>query len=205
MKSKRVILIEDHQLIRESYIKIIDAVEGYSVIQGYESCEEALEEVLQTKPDIVFIDITLPGMNGIEGTKRFKQLLPQAQIIVITVHEQSSYVFEALCAGAIGYLTKAGGMQQVSEALSQLQLGGAPMSCNIARKVVESFQMKKIKSLSTRENEVLDELAKGKSYASIADVMFVSVNTIKTHIRNIYEKLQVSNRDEAAELYKSYQ
>ncbi|KAA1246016.1 response regulator transcription factor [Aquimarina sp. RZ0] len=202
IKIKNLILIEDYTLLRESYKEIINNSQFYKVIGDYESCEKALEAIKKITPDIILIDISLPGMDGIEGIKHFKYQIPEVQIIVLTVHEQSNYIFEALCAGAVGYLTKTGGNQQILEALDQLQNGGAPMSSCIARKVVESFRIKKIESLSTRENEVLELLSKGKSYASIANTLFLSINTIKTHIRNIYEKLQVSNRDAAVQLYE---
>lgn len=166
------------------------------MVGDFESYEEALPKINKLNPDIVFTDITLPGINGIEGTKQLKQILPNVSIIVISVHENSQYVFDALCAGAIGYLAKSSGKQKVIEALQQLKAGGAPMSVNIARMVVESFQQKKHNDLSERENEVLNLLSKGRSYASIADDLYLSVNTIKTHVRNIYEKLQVSSKEE---------
>lgn len=193
---KRIVLIEDYEVLRNSLKEIINKEEGYEVVGDFESYEEALPKIKNLNPNIVFTDITLPGINGIEGIKQLKQLLPDVAIIVISIHENSQYVFDALCAGAVGYLTKNSGKQKVIEALNQLKLGGAPMSVNIARMVVESFQKKSHNELSQRENEVLDLLSKGKSYASIADELCLSINTIKTHVKNIYEKLQVSNRNE---------
>jgi len=192
----RVVLIEDYEVLRNSFKDIINQEEGYVVVGDFESYEEALPKIKKLNPDIIFTDITLPGINGIEGTKQLKQLLPHVSIIVISVHENSKYVFNALCAGAIGYLTKNSGKQKVVEALQQLKVGGAPMSVNIARMVVESFQNKQHNELTDRENDVLNLLSKGQSYASIADQLFLSVNTIKTHVRNIYEKLQVKSKTE---------
>ena len=192
----KVVLIEDYEVLRNSLKEIINQEEDYEVVGDFESYEEALPKINKLNPDIVFTDITLPGINGIEGTKQLKQILPNVSIIVISVHENSQYVFDALCAGAIGYLAKSSGKQKVIEALQQLKAGGAPMSVNIARMVVESFQQKKHNDLSERENEVLNLLSKGRSYASIADDLYLSVNTIKTHVRNIYEKLQVSSKEE---------
>ena len=192
----RVVLIEDYEVLRNSFKDIINQEEGYVVVGDFESYEEALPKIKKLNPDIIFTDITLPGINGIEGTKQLKQLLPDVSIIVISVHENSKYVFNALCAGAIGYLTKNSGKQKVVEALQQLKVGGAPMSVNIARMVVESFQNKQHNELTDRENDVLNLLSKGQSYASIADQLFLSVNTIKTHVRNIYEKLQVKSKTE---------
>ena len=192
----KVVLIEDYEVLRDSLKEVVNQEAGYQVVGDFESYEDALPKIKKLNPDIVFTDITLPGINGIEGTKQLKQLLPNLSIIVISVHENSQYVFDALCAGAVGYLTKNSGKQKVIEALNQLKLGGAPMSVNIARMVVESFQKKSHNDLSQRENEVLDLLSKGRSYASIADELCLSINTIKTHVKNIYEKLQVSSREE---------
>lgn len=198
---KKIVIIEDYKLIRDTYEEIINNSDEYEVIGSFESCEEALANIKENNPDIMLVDISLPGMNGISGINQFKQHLPGLQIIVITVHEQPNYIFDALCAGAVGYLTKSGGTQQILGALQQLKNGGAPMSSSIARKVVESFQAKKLKELSYRENEVLGQLSRGKSYASISEALFISINTVKTHIKNIYEKLQVNNREEAIKLY----
>lgn len=171
------------------------------MVGDFESYEEALPKIKKLEPEIVFTDITLPGINGIEGIKQLKQILPNVAVIVISIHENSQYVFDALCVGAIGYLTKNSGKQKVIEALQQLKAGGAPMSVNIARMVVESFQQKQHNELTERENEVLNLLSKGKSYASIAEELYLSINTIKTHVKNIYEKLQVSSKEELLKRY----
>ena len=192
----KVVLIEDYEILRKSLKDIVNQEQDYEVVGDFESYETALPEMKELAPDIVLTDITLPGISGIEGIKQVKLILPQAAIIVVTVHENSQYVFDALCAGAVGYLTKNSGKQKVVEALNQLKLGGAPMSVNIARMVVESFQQKRHNDLTQRENEVLNLLSQGKSYASIADTLCLSVNTIKTHVKNIYEKLQVSSKEE---------
>jgi DNA-binding NarL/FixJ family response regulator len=192
----KVVLIEDYEVLRNTFKELLNLEEDYEVVGDFNSYEEALPKIKKLSPDIVLTDITLPGINGIEGVKKLKQILPNVSIIVITIHENSKYVFDALCAGAIGYLTKNSGKQKILEALKQLKLGGAPMSVNIARMVVESFQHKQHNELTDRENDVLSLLSKGKSYATIAEELFLSVNTIKTHVRNIYEKLQVSSKSE---------
>ncbi|MGX7667527.1 response regulator [Flavobacterium pedocola] len=192
----RVVLIEDYEVLRHSMKEMIDQEEGYKVVGDFESYEKALPEMKNLGPDVLLTDISLPGINGIEGIRQIKQLLPQLAIIVVTIHENSQYVFNALCAGAVGYLTKNSGKQKVIDALNQLKQGGAPMSVNIARMVVESFQQKPHNDLTQRENEVLSLLSQGKSYATIADTLCLSVNTIKTHVKNIYEKLQVSSKEE---------
>ena len=200
---KRIVLIEDYELVRNTYKEIINSTENFKVIGDFESCELAIPKLEELAPDVVFMDINLPGMNGIEGIKIIRKQFPEIAIIVVTVNEESNYVFEALCAGAVGYITKVSGKQKILEALEQLDQGGAPMSIKIARMVVESFQEKKLNELSDRENEVLALLAKGKSYASIGDALNVSVNTIKTHVRNIYEKLHVTSKEEVIKVYNN--
>ena len=200
---KRIVLIEDYELVRNTYKEIINSTENFKVIGDFESCELAIPKLEELAPDVVFMDINLPGMNGIEGIKIIRKQFPEIAIIVVTVNEESNYVFEALCAGAVGYITKVSGKQKILEALEQLDQGGAPMSIKIARMVVESFQEKKLNELSDRENEELTLLAKGKSYASIGDALNVSVNTIKTHVRNIYEKLHVTSKEEVIKVYNN--
>ncbi|MVO08882.1 response regulator [Flavobacterium sp. TP390] len=200
---KRILLIEDYELVRKTYKEIINSTENFKVVGDFESCELAIPKLEELAPDVVFMDINLPGMNGIDGIKIIRKQFPEIAIIVITVNEESNYVFEALCAGAVGYITKVSGKQKIIEALEQLNLGGAPMSVKIARMVVESFQEKKLNELSDRENEVLTLLTKGKSYASIGEDLNVSVNTIKTHVRNIYEKLHVTSKNEVIKIYNN--
>ena len=199
---KTVVLIEDYALVLESFTKIINLTKDFEVIEGFTNCEEALEQIDKLNPDFVLMDITLPGMSSIEGIKRIKTILPSVTIIVVSVHENSKFVFEALCAGAVGYVTKSSGQEKLIEALYQAKMGGAPMSINIARMVVESFQKQYFNDLTDKENEVLNLLSEGKSYASIGENLNVSINTIKFHVRNIYEKLHVSNKNELINLLK---
>ncbi|NJM80612.1 MAG: response regulator transcription factor [Flavobacterium sp.] len=200
---KKIVLIEDYELVRKTYKEIINSTKNFIVVGDFESCELAIPKLSDLQPDVVFMDINLPGINGIEGIKIIKKQFPEIAIIVVTVNEESNYVFEALCAGAVGYITKVSGKQKIIEALEQLNLGGAPMSVKIARMVVESFQEKKLNDLSDRENDVITLLAKGKSYASIGEELNLSVNTIKTHVRNIYEKLHVTSKDEVIKIYNN--
>ena len=200
---KRIVLIEDYQLVRETYEEIISASNKYEVVGSFSSCEEALQEIVALDPDVVFMDINLPGINGIEGTKKIKELVSDVSVIVVTVNEESNFVFEALCAGAVGYITKVSGKERIIEALEQLDHGGAPMSTKIARLIVESFQQKKEQDLTDRENEVLSLLAEGKTYVSIANELEISFNTVKTHIKRIYEKLHVNSKDEIISIYNS--
>jgi DNA-binding NarL/FixJ family response regulator len=172
------------------------------VLDTFRTAEEALYDIPRLKPDIVIMDINLPGMNGIECIKQLKNKSPKTQFMMFTVYENDDKVFEALKAGASGYLLKNTGLIQLIESLKELYYGGSPMSAGIARKLVNLFkeQQKEIDSvemLSTRENEILQLLTKGLLYKEIADKISISTNTVRQHIHNIYEKLHVQNRTEA--------
>lgn len=193
---KSVIIIEDNESLLISFKEIVNSSEEFHVIGAFSNCEDALSYCKNEDPDIILIDIKLPGINGIEGVKRFHYQNPKAKSIVISVYENSDYIFDALSAGAIGYLTKNTSPEELIAALKQIKNGGSPMSGSIARKVIAYFQMPKHEGLTVRENEVVRLLAKGKSYATIAEELSLSVNTIKTHTRNIYEKLHISKREE---------
>lgn len=199
---KSVVLIDDYPVILESFSRIINETSDFKVVGTFTTCEDALVHIKALAPDYILIDITLPGMNGIEGIRHIKTKLPDVTIIVVSVHENSRYVFDALCAGAVGYLTKSGGDEKLIEALHLSASGGSPMSVRIARMVVESFQEQQFSQLTLRENEVLTLLTRGNSYAKIGETLHVSRNTIKYHIRNIYEKLHISSREEAIQLMK---
>jgi len=195
-----IVLIEDNIPLRDAFEEIIASEADFYVINAYTNCESALEVCKTDRPDIVLMDVELPGINGVEGTKRLKKLLPNCSVIMVTVYENSEIVFDALCAGATGYLTKNLKPQELIEALRECVLGGAPMSINIAKMVVGSFQKKPSKiELSKREKEVLTLLAKGNSYDLIAEKLFISKNTIKFHLKNIYIKLQVNSNIEAVQ------
>lgn len=194
---KNVIIIEDNEPLSMAFKEIVDSSENFETSAVYYNCEDALAEIMEVRPDVVLMDVELPKMNGVEGTKKIKELLPNTFIIMVTVYENSKTVFEALCAGASGYLTKNTSPDQLIDALEEVMSGGAPMSINIAKMVVQSFQKAPTSILSKRETEVLTLLAAGKSYKSIADLLFISKNTIKFHIKNVYDKLQVNSREDA--------
>lgn len=197
MKHK-VVIVEDNIPLSEAFKEVIDATELFQVTSVYDNCEEAIERITYDNATIFLMDIDLPGINGVEGAKRIKQLRPKSNIIMVTVHENSDTVFEALCAGASGYLTKNLNPEDLVDALEEAIAGGAPMSIKIAKMVVSSFQKKPSKiELSKREKEVLILLADGNSYDNIADKLFISKNTIKFHLKNIYIKLQVNSNIEA--------
>lgn len=195
----RVGLIEDDNLIREGFTLLINAADEYECIVGYGSCESALKDIENHNLDVMLVDIELPGMSGIEGIKKIRRLFPRLNVIVITVHEDDDLIFDALCSGATGYMTKNTPPEKLLDAIKDAHYGGAPMSTQIARKVVSSFQLNLNSPLTVRETEVLELLSKGKSYSTIADELFVNKETIRTHIKNIYLKLEVHSKAEAIE------
>lgn len=194
---KRVTIIEDNDAVREGFSFIIDSLRNYYVVNSYTNCEDALKNLVKDNPDIVIMDLELPGMNGIKGTFEIKKVLPSTDIIVNTVYENSNLVFDALCAGATGYLTKNSDDFELIDALDKVAAGGAPMSTNIARMVVESFQINPKSPLTERETQVLKLVAEGKSYSVIAKELFIAKETAKTHIKNIYNRLHVNTKAEA--------
>lgn len=194
---QKVLLIEDNEPLNEVYCEMIDRSEGFTVVGSYLNCEEALISIKDLSPDIVLMDIELPGMDGIQGTKEIKKKMPQVKIIMITVYENSRNVFDALCAGAIGYLTKNTSSDTLIRSLKEAASGGAPMSIKIAKMVVESFKKAPQSILTERETQVITMLSQGSSYKSIAIKLDISVNTIKYHIKNIYDKLQVHSKEDA--------
>ncbi len=198
-KKVKVIIIEDDEIIRESFISLINESAKFKCIAGYENCENAIKYFEKTDPDIVLMDIGLPGMSGIEGIKKIKKLKAETDVIVVTVHADDENIFEALCAGAGGYLVKNISPQKLIDSLEEIYRGGAPMSTDIARKVIHSFHHNTHSPLSPRETEVLQLLAKGKSYTMIAEDLFIDKETVRTHIKNIYQKLNVNSKASAIE------
>ena len=192
-----VMIVEDNAHMRLSLIDYITHAKGFSVIGAYSSCEEMLLEVKNTKPRIVLMDIELDGMSGIEGAGELKRLSPQTDVIMVTVFENSDSVFSALKAGASGYLTKTIDGNELIMAIEECLAGGAPMSMKIARMVISSFNRNPKNPLSEREIEVLSALANGKSYRGVAEVLCVSVDGVKYHIKSIYAKLQAHSKQEA--------
>jgi DNA-binding NarL/FixJ family response regulator len=200
-KSIRVVLVEDHSEIRQGLSYIINSTPGFSC-EVFPNAEEGISGISTGSADVVLMDINLPGMSGIDCTRIIKGKFPHLPIMMCTAYEDDDSIFKALAAGAKGYILKRAAGDSLIEAIRDLYQGGSPMSSTIARKVVESFQTKSQtsvndSSLTQRENEILDLLAKGFRNKQIADQLNVSVNTIRTHVYNIYEKLHVQNRIEA--------
>lgn len=193
----KIVIIEDNKDIREAFTLLLNLRDDFSVVNAYSNCEDALKNIEEDAPHIVLMDIDLPGMSGIEGTKIIKKNLPSVNIIIITVFENGKTVFDALCAGATGYLTKNSDKDRLMSAIDEVIKGGAPMSSKIARLVVQSFQKNTNSPLTSRETEILSQIAEGKSYTNIADTIFISKETVKYHIKNIYIKLQVNNKADA--------
>lgn len=192
-----VALIEDDADIRQSLALLINNTRGFTCMDTYGDCPSAFEGVQHRMPDVVLMDIGLPGMSGIEGTRILKERFPNLDIIVLTVHENDEMVFEALCAGACGYLVKETPTSKLLNAIKEVKAGGAPMSTQIARMVVGSFQRKAETILTPRETDVLTLLCTGKSYKMIADALFISEETVRRHLKNIYKKLEVHSKSEA--------
>lgn len=196
----RIEIVEDNDVVRDGLQLLINSMSDHTVVGAYDSCEKAIKNINRDQPEVILMDLDLPGMNGIEGIQRIKKTHPDVNIIVLTVHEDSEMVFEALCAGASGYITKNANHSRLLDAIDEVQTGGAPMSSKIAKMVVDSFQKNHNSPLTTRETEVLVQLAKGKSYSIIADELFIHKETVKSHIKNIYFKLQVNSKAEALEI-----
>ncbi len=194
--------MEDLDEVREGLKNFISLSTDFKILDTFKTAEEALYDIPKLRPDIVIMDINLPGMSGIECIKLIKDKSPDTQFMMFTVYENDEKVFEALKAGASGYLLKNTGLVQLIESLKELHLGGSPMSANIARKLVTLFRSQQketanVEVLSSRENEILQLLAKGLLYKEIADQLAISVSTVRQHIHHIYEKLHVQNRTEA--------
>ena len=197
---KKIIIIEDNETISQGYALLINSTNRYVVDATYRNCENALKNLKNLKPDIILMDLELRGMNGIEGIRMIKERHPHIEVLIVTVHDDSQFVYDSLCAGASGYLTKSVNYIELISALDQLVSGGAPLSSKVARMVVESFQRNPFSPLSKRETEVLSLLSRGYSYSSIAERLFIAKETVKTHLKNIYQKLQVNTKADAVTL-----
>lgn len=200
----KVTIVEDVKAIREGLAALIDGTPEFSSNNSFESCEDMFAEVNDCKPDIILMDINLPGISGIEGVKKVKKLFPEINIIMLTVHEDDKSIFEALMAGATGYLLKTTPPAQIIEALKDANEGGSPMNSNIANKVITIMRNSHTKKdladsikLSERETDILKKISNGTGYKNIANDLFISIHTVRYHIRNIYGKLQVNSQSEA--------
>jgi DNA-binding NarL/FixJ family response regulator len=204
--SIKVSIVEDDEWIRGNLANQIARTAGFTCAGCYADGEEAIEKIPIDAPNVVLMDINLPKMSGIECVRRLKPLVPGAHILMLTVYEDSDKIFDSLLAGASGYLLKRTPQSQIIEAITDVHRGNSPMTGHIARKVVQYFNQrgsedKELEKLSKREREVLDCLAKGIPYKEIADVLAVSIDTVRIHIKGIYGKLHVHSRGEAVAKY----
>jgi len=201
-----VSIVDDEKDLRESIATFVNGSPGFRCVSAYSSARAALQGLPADAPDVVLMDINMPGMTGIECVAQLKTAMPAIQIVMLTVYEDTDKIFKALSAGASGYLLKRLTPDKLLEAIRDVHAGGSAMSSSIARKVVASFQKtsppgQKHAHLSPREEMVLDLLAKGFTYKLIADQLGISIDTIRTYLRRIYEKLHVQSRTEAVAKY----
>jgi len=199
-----VAIVEDNDTIREGLSALINGTTGYKSVGLFRDCESFLAKLNSLEVNVVLMDIALPGMSGIEGVKKAKSIKPDTDILMLTIYEDSEKVFDALCAGACGYLVKKTPPSKLLEAIKEVFEGGSPMSSQIARQVITAFkETKDLKpedqdfELSVREKEVINLLAGGNNYQQIADQLYISVDTVRHHIKNIYKKLHVHTQSEA--------
>lgn len=201
-----VSIVDDDAKIRESLASLINDSPGYSCVSTHPTAEDALQNIPKAKPDVTLMDINLPGMNGVECVRQLKLQLPKMQIVMLTVYQDTEHIYNALAAGATGYMLKHTPEAELLAAIAEVHAGGSPMSSHIARKIIQTFVQSvqnpatgrnEVETLTPRESQVLDLLAKGYLYKEIADAMNVAFATVHSHIRNIYEKLQVRSRTEA--------
>ncbi len=198
----QVSIVEDNEQLRGTLARLLNRAEGFACLSQYATAEAALEGLPKDRPQVVLMDIHLPGMDGVECVRRLKQVSPGISAVMLTAYEDTENIFNALAAGANGYLLKRAPRAELLEAIREVHRGGSPMTTHIARKVVQSFQRtapapQPGETLSAREQEVLDHLSQGFLYKEIADKIGISYETVHTYIRRIYEKLQVRTRTEA--------
>ena len=203
----RVIIFEDNKHLRETFQFLLGNTEGFTCMGAYPDCSDMLDALAENPCDVVLMDIEMPGMNGIDATKIIKQNFPYINILIQTVFHEDEYIFNAICAGASGYILKSTTPDGYLEAINDVQAGGSPMTPGIARKVLELFKNKlspdapvKDYNLTTQEKKVLQLLVAGKSYKMIAAELFVATDTVKTHVSNVYAKLHVHSGTEAVSL-----
>lgn len=200
-----VSIVEDDTGVRESLAGLINAAKGFRCVSQYPDAESALKAIPAEKPEVVLMDINLPGLGGVDCVRELKRTEPAIQVLMLTVYENTEVIFKALSAGASGYLLKQTPLPELLAAIEDVHQGGSPMTSHIARKVVQSFQQaqspRDTENLSPREQEVLEYLAQGYLYKEIADRLNIGFETVHTYIRRIYEKLHVRSRTEAVAKY----
>ena len=203
MKDIRVCIFEDNTQLRESLFNLVDASDGFVCVGAFANCDDVLGKISSVKPDVILMDIELPGISGIDAVRLVKERYPEIKILMETIFEDDEKVFRSICNGAEGYILKNTPPNEILEAISEIHEGGAPMTPAIALKVMRLFKQhldvdkNDSFNLSSREKEILKCLVEGMSYKMIADACFISIETVSGHIKNIYKKLQVHSKSEA--------
>jgi DNA-binding NarL/FixJ family response regulator len=197
-----VSIVEDNQGMRESFAALLNKAPNLRCVSAYATGEDAVRGMVADSPDVALVDVNLPGMDGIECVAKLKLQLPKLLVLMLTRYEQSDLIFNSIRAGASGYLLKKTPPAELIQAIEQVHAGGAPMSMQIARKVVDHFRQiqqpaSDVEKLTTREQEILELLSKGYYYKEIGDRLKITINTVRTHLHHIYEKLHVQSRTEA--------
>ena len=197
-----VAIVEDDAEMRETLQRLISTTDGFDCVGVFENCEAALLFFKSEQPDVILMDINLPGMSGIDGVKLIKSMYPKINVIMLTVYQDDDNIFRSICAGAMGYLQKRTSKDVLLNAIHEVYTGGAPMNASIARRVIELFRktaapIPSESSLTQREMQILESLVDGGSYKMIAEKHFISVETVRNHIKHIYEKLHVHSKSEA--------
>ncbi len=196
LKDITVAIIEDDDEIRSMLEILVDRSPGFSCQLVFNNCEDAIEVLEKNLPDVVLMDIGLPGMSGIEGIRKMKASIPGTDFIMLTIREDQDAIFHSLCAGASGYLLKDTSPSRLLSSIQEVYEGGSPMTPSIARKVTRSFHPQSPSPLSGRETEILEKLCGGLNYMAIAESLFISGHTVRAHLKNIYRKLHVNSRAE---------
>ncbi|TKC62259.1 response regulator transcription factor [Pedobacter hiemivivus] len=199
----RIVIIEDDETIREGYTYLVNNTSPYQVVNTYASFDEAKLKITKDNPDVIILDIQLPGTNGIDALPLLKKLLPNVYIIMLTVHETEKIILEALANGASGYFTKNTPSSKIIEAVKDVMQGGGPMSPNVAKKVITSLQKNPDSPLTKRETQILNLITRGKDRSQIATELFIETETVKTHIKNIYLKLNVNSKADAIKVARN--
>ena len=209
MKKIRVAIFEDNRNLRESLFKLLETSDQFTCVGAFANCERVVENIEETQPDVILMDIEMPLVNGIEAVRMIREKYPDVKILMETIFEEDEKIFQSICNGAQGYILKSTPPEEILDSIKEIHHGGAPMSSQIARKVVAAFSNKpemsktdnELHDLSNREKQILEHLSKGMMYKEIAAELFISPETVRKHVYHIYEKLHVTNRVEAVNKY----